>query len=65
MLMHLTDLLPHSNYDTSDNPKSLRLFGAGVVSKKRNTTGMELNKGLKKVGKRGASSLEHNIPTTD
>jgi hypothetical protein len=65
MLMHLTDQLPNSNYDTSDNPNSLRLFGAGVVSKKRNTTGMELNKGLNKVGKRGASSLEHNIPTTD
>ena len=58
MLMHLTEHLPDSKYDSSENPNALRLFGGGAMSKKRNTTGMELNKAFKKKAKRGASSIE-------
>lgn len=52
MLMHLTENLPDSKYDSSENPNALRLFGAGAVSKKRNTTGMELKKASNKKAKK-------------
>ena len=67
MLMHLTEHLPDSKYDTNENQNGLRLFGAGAVSKKRNTTGMEQNKVLKKANKRGASSNDQPVllPTND
>ena len=67
MLMHLTEHLPDSKYDSNDNPNGLRLFGAGVVSKKRNTTGMDMNKVLKKMNKRGAASNDQPVlmPTSE
>ena len=61
MLMHLTEHLPDSKYDSNDG--LLRLFGAG--SKKRNTTGMDMNKVVIKSKKRGASEKEVMIPTND
>ena len=53
MLMHLTENLPDSKYDSNENPNGLRLFGAGAISKKRNTTGLDMKKAPKKLTKRG------------
>ena len=63
MLMHLTEQLPDSKYDSNENPNSLRLFGAGARQKKRNTTTLDGNKIQKKINQKGGQSSQ--IQTND